>query len=40
MCPEKMRALDETGLEYCVCRHGIAQSGVIMFREEIFGYAH
>uniref|UniRef100_A0A7M5X014 CxC3 like cysteine cluster domain-containing protein n=2 Tax=Clytia hemisphaerica TaxID=252671 RepID=A0A7M5X014_9CNID len=36
----KKASLDETGLEYCVCRHGIAQSGVNMFRGEIFGYAH
>lgn len=33
-------ALDETGLEYCVCRHGIALKAVNMFRGEIFGYAH
>ena len=31
--------LDETGFEYCVCRHGVALKGVNMFRGEIFGYA-
>ena len=33
-------ALDETGFEYCVCRHGMALKGVNMFRGEIFGYAY
>jgi len=36
----KKASLDETGLEYAVCRHGFAQRGVNMFRGEIFGYAH
>ena len=29
----KKTSLDETGLEYCVCRHGVVQQGVNMFRE-------
>ena len=38
--PRRKASLDETGFEYCVCRHGIAQYGVNMFRGEIFGYAY
>ena len=37
---KKKTALDETGFEYCVCRHGLAQKGVNMFRGEVFGYAY
>uniref|UniRef100_A0A7M5XED2 CxC3 like cysteine cluster domain-containing protein n=2 Tax=Clytia hemisphaerica TaxID=252671 RepID=A0A7M5XED2_9CNID len=36
----KKASLDETGFEYCVCRHGVAQRGVNMYRGEIFGYAY
>jgi len=37
---KRKAALDETGFEYCVCRHGVAQKGLNMYRGEIFGYAH
>ena len=37
---KRKAALDETGFEYCVCRHGIAQKGVNMFWGEVYGYAN
>ena len=37
---QRIRNVDETGLEIMGCRHSIAQASLNMFYGDIYGYAH